>query len=87
VYKFDGDFVAHNTTDEEGASYGFSATFRSNAGVATEIGTDYTDETEDASMVTADIFVTQSGNNILFQVQGVVGKAIDWSLLSTYRKV
>lgn len=89
VYNFQGNFIGNDTTDGLGASYSFSACIRTDGATSTEIGVEYSNEFEDPAITAADIFVVAdgAGNNVLFQVQGIVAKTFDWSVLAIYRKV
>lgn len=87
VYFFEGDFIAYDTTDISGGVYGFQAAFRTTGAAAIEISTEYKDVFEEAVMTSSDIFVAASANNILFQVQGLAGKVVNWNLMFTYRLV
>lgn len=87
VYFIEGNIVAFNTTDTAGGAYAFTSAVRSTGAAGTEIGTEFKDLFEEVAMAASDIFVSASGNNILLQVQGVAGKAIDWNAFLTYRFV
>jgi len=87
VYFIDGDFIGFDITDTAGAGYGFSSAFRTTGAAATEISTEFKDLFEEAAMAASDIFVAASGNNIVFQVQGIAAKTINWSCLFTFRFV
>lgn len=87
VYTFSGDITAYDLTDIAGASYGVISGIRTSGAAAIEIGTQFNTNFEEASMVTASIDVTTSGNNVIFQVTGIAGKTIDWDALFNYRFV
>ena len=44
------------------------------------------DETviEDLAMITADVDMVASGNNLIIRVTGVAGLTIDWNVVATY---
>lgn len=87
VYTFSGDITAFDSTDTAGGSYGVISGIRTTGAAAVEIGTQFNTNFEEPAMVTADIDVTTSGNNVIFQVIGIAGKTIDWDALFTYRFV
>lgn len=87
VYTFTGDITAFDITDTAGASYGIISGIRTTGAAAVEIGTQFNTNFEEAAMITADIDVTTSGNNVIFTVTGVAGKTIDWDALFNYRFV
>lgn len=78
VYFIGGDITAFDITDSAGAGYSFNTVLKTDGVTATEIGTEYTTELEDLAMITADIFSTASGNNLLVQIQGVAATTIHW---------
>lgn len=87
VYTFAGDITAFDVTDTAGASYGITSGIRTTGAAATELGTQFNTNFEEAAMVTADVDVTVSGNNVIFQVTGIAAKTIDWDAFFTYRFV
>lgn len=87
VYTFNGDITAFDITDSAGASYGVISGVRTDGATATEIGTQFNTNFEEFAMITADIDVTVSANNVIFQVTGVAGKTIDWDAFFNYRFV
>ena len=87
TYMVFGNVQAFNASTPAGASYGFSGAFRTTGAAAVEIATEYHDEFEEAAFITADIFLSASGNNILLQVQGVAATSINWNSLLEYRMV
>ncbi len=87
VYSATGTVTAISTATGDGASYDFSTAVKTNGVTATEIGSEYPTEFSDASIITSDIFVNVSGNNMLLQVQGVVATTIHWDAYFTFRQV
>jgi hypothetical protein len=87
VYTFSGDITAFDSTDVAGASYGLISGIRTTGASAIEIGTQFNTNFEEAALITADVDVTVSGNNVVFTVTGVAGKTIDWDGLFNYRFV
>lgn len=88
VYSIQGTVTLRVQSTGDGASYDFYSGMKSVASIATEIGTEYPTTFEDASLVTADIFLVVDGaNNVLLQVQGVAGLTIHWDAVLTYRQV
>ena len=87
TYHVYGDAQAFNTTTPASGAYSFSGGFRTDGVTASELGVELHDEFEDATLVSADIFVSASGNNIILSVQGVAGLNINWNSLMEYRIV
>lgn len=82
-----GNVQGFNASTPAGGAYSFSGGYRTDGATATELGIEIHDEFEDAALVTADIFLSASGNNVIVQVQGVAGLSINWSCLLEYRQV
>ncbi len=82
-----GCVQAFNSSTPASGGYSFSGAFRTDGATGTELGIELHDEFEDPALVTADIFIVASGNNIVVQVQGVVGLSINWNSLLEYREV
>ena len=87
VYFIQGDFIGFDITDTAGGGYGFDSAFRTTGAAAVEISTEFKDLFEEAAMATSDVFVVASGNNVLFQVQGIAAKTIDWNCVFNFRFV
>lgn len=82
-----GNAQAFNSTTPQAGTYSFSGGFRTDGATATELGTEVHDEFEDPGLVTADIFISASGNNVLLQVQGVAATTLNWNSVLEYRQV
>lgn len=87
VYTFFGDITAFDSTDSAGASYGVTSGVRTTGSTAIEIGTQFDTNFEEMALINADVIVTVSGNDVIFEVIGIAGKTIDWDALFTYRFV
>lgn len=87
VYFFWGNVQAFNTTTPAGATYSFSGGFRTDTTSATEIGTEFADVFEEASMTSLNFFVEASSNNVVISVKGLAGQTINWNILLEYRRV
>jgi len=82
-----GDVQAFNSATPSSGAYSFSGGFRTDGITATELGTEVHDEFEDPVLVTADIFISATGNNVLLSVQGIAATSINWGALMEYRRV
>jgi len=82
-----GNIQAFNSTTPASGTYSFTGGYRTDGATATEIGTEFRDQFEDLALAASDVFVSVSGNNVLIQVQGVVGLNINWNSLIEYRRV
>lgn len=81
-----GCINAFNSSSPGGGAYSFSGGYRTDGATATELGTEFHDTFEDASLTGVDIFLNTTANNVLVQVQGI-GLSINWNALLEYRKV
>jgi hypothetical protein len=82
-----GNVQAFNSSTPSSAAYSFSGGYRTDGATATELGTEFHDTFQDATLSTSDIFLNVSGNDVLVQVQGVVALSINWNALLEFRKV
>jgi len=87
TYYVYGNIQAYDITTPSSAAYSFSGGYRSDGVSGTELGTEFHDTFQDFILNTSDITLTTSGNNILVQVQGVIGLTIHWNALLEYRRV
>lgn len=87
TYHVYGDVQAFNSSIPAGGAYSYSGGYRTDGATATELGIELHDEFEDSDLVTSEIYITTSGNNVLVQVQGVLATSINWSALLEYRRV
>jgi len=88
VYSISGIVTVRVPATGDGASYDFNSAFRTDGVTASEIGTEYPTNFEDAALATADITVLVDGaNNVLLRVQGVAATTINWDGYLTFRQV
>lgn len=89
VYTFDGFISGLYTGDLSGASYFFTVGARTDGATATVLGADFSTKFSDGLMDGTSVGVTQSGNNILFQVTGlpaVPATSVTWLSQATYSR-
>ncbi len=82
-----GNVQAFNSSTPAAGTYSFSGGFRTDGVTATELGTELHDEFEVPVLVSSDVFLSASGNNIILSVQGVAATNINWNALMEYRRV
>jgi len=87
TYYVYGSVQAFNSSTPASGSYSYSGGYRTSGAAATELGIELHDEFEDPAFITADIFLSSSGNNVLIQVQGVAGLSINWNAILEFRQV
>lgn len=86
TYYVFGNVQAFGTGPNAGA-YSYSGGYVTDGITATELGTEFHDTFETASMLLSDIFLNASANNCILTVQGLAGSRIDWNAIMEYRRV
>lgn len=84
IFGYTSGFIP---ASNQGGSYDYVVSARTDGVTATEIGSEFAITFEDAIMAPSDILATVSGNNVLIQVMGVVGTTIHWDSKFEYRQV
>lgn len=90
VYSVDGMITAYNITDGTGGSYPYQFAAHTTGTplfVGTELGSEFSNVFEPASMLAISVEVTISGNNLIVRVEGLAEKTINWDSFLTYRFV
>lgn len=87
TYYVFGNVQAFTSTGPAGGAYSFSGGYLTNGASATELGTEFHDTFQSAALLTSDIFLSPSGNNVVLTVQGVAGLTINWNSLLEFRQV
>lgn len=87
TYYVFGNVQAFTNTGPAGGAYSFSGGYLTNGATATELGTEFHDTFQSAALLTSDINLSASGNNVVLTVIGVVGLTIDWNSLLEFRQV
>lgn len=89
VFSFWGVFSGFITSapSNAGGTYFCDGSARTTGAAATEIGSDIDTIFEDVAMSASDVFFTVSGNNVVFQVQGIAATTINWRILFEYTLV
>ncbi len=86
VFTFDIQIASFNMTDVNGDGYFISGCVRTDGASATLCGTPDKIVNEEVAD-TADANMIVSGNNVIIQAQGIVGKTHHWRTLATYIEV
>lgn len=87
TYYVYGNVQAFTLTGPAGGAYSFSGGYLTDGATATELGTEFHDTFQSVALLTSDIFLSASGNNVVLTVQGVAGLTIDWNSLLEFRQV
>ncbi len=83
-YRFNFDVVGRETTTGDTVGYSVDGTAKTNAAVASLVATPFIDNDEDASLITANIDLVVSGNNVILQATGVAGTTITYKAVGLY---
>lgn len=87
TYYVWGCVQAFNASTPSGGAYSFSGGYVTDGATATELGTEFHDTFQSAALITSDIALSASGNNVNVTITGVVGLSINWNIILEYRKV
>ncbi len=86
VFTFDIQIACFNATDVNGDGYFISGSARTDGATATLCGTPDKIVNEEVAD-TADANMVVSGNSVIIQATGIVGKTHRWRVLATYIEV
>ena len=82
VVSFDVLVAGFNVTDNQAVGYSVFGTAITIGAVATVIPDPDKISNEQMGSITADVDLTQAGNNVLVQVTGIPGKVINWKAIA-----
>ncbi len=83
-YRFYFQITGRDTATGDGLGYSLEGTVKTNGAAATLVASPFTDNDEDASLLTASIDLVASANNAILQVTGVVGQTIAYRAVGSY---
>lgn len=83
-YRFNFDVIGRDTTTGDSVGYSVDGTAKTNGAAASLVATPFIDNDEDASLVTADMDLIASGNNIILRATGVAGQTITYKAVGLY---
>ncbi len=83
-YRFNFDVVGRDTTTGDTVGYSVDGTAKTNGATASLVATPFIDNDEDSSLITANIDLVVSGNNVILQVTGVTATTISYKTVGTY---
>jgi hypothetical protein len=87
AYYVYGNVQAYTATGPAAGTYSYSGGYLTDGATATELGTEFHDTFQSVSMLTSDISLSASGNNVIVTVTGVAGLSINWNIMLEYRQV
>jgi hypothetical protein len=83
-YRFNLDVVGRETTTGDTVGYSVEGTAKTNGVTASMVATPFIDNDEDASLITANIDLIASGNNVILRVSSAAGTTITYKAVGTY---
>ncbi len=83
-YRFNFDVIGRETTTGATVGYSVDGTAKTDGSTASLVATPFIDNDEDASLITANIDLVVSGNDVILQVTGVVGTTITYKAVGLY---
>ncbi len=84
AYNFELKVVGYTTTGPAATGFTVLGTMRTDGATATLVGTPDETVVEDISLITCDVNMVASGNNLLIQAVGVAGLTISWNTVAQY---
>lgn len=87
TYYVYGNVEAYEAGTPSGGAYSFSGGYLTDGVTSSELGTEFHDTFQSAALLTSDISLSASGNNVIVTVIGVIGLTINWNALLEYRQV
>lgn len=84
AYRFDFQITGRDTSTNDCVGYTMFASAKTDGSVSTIVASPFTDNDEDASLISASLSLVTSGNDIIVRVTGVVGQTINYKGVGTY---
>ena len=83
-YRFTFNIAGRDTVSGDSVGYSLEGTVKTDGATASVVATPFTDNDEDASLLTASIDLVSSVNNAILQVTGVTAKTIVYKSVGNY---
>lgn len=83
-YNFELKVVGFDAVTPSATGFTVIGTMRTTGAAATLVGTPDETVVEDIAMLTCDVDMVVSGNNLIIRTTGVAGLTIDWNTVATY---
>ena len=84
AYNVEAKFIGFNASTPASTGYTVLGTVRTTGAAGALDGVPDETPIEHVALITSDVNLVISGNDLLFQVVGVAGLTINWSVLATY---
>jgi len=84
AFNFELKVVGFDSATPSATGFTILGTMRTSGAAATLVGTPDETVIENAAMLTCDVDMVASGNNLIIRSTGVAGLTISWNVVSTY---
>lgn len=84
AYNFELKVVGYDAVTPSATGFTIIGTMRTTGAAAAIVGTPDETVVEDVAMITCDVDMVASGNNLIIRSLGVAGLTINWNVVSTY---
>jgi len=84
AYTFSIDTIGFDAVTPSATGFKIQGTMRTDGATATLVGVPDETVIEDVGMLSADVSMVASGNNLIIRVLGVAGLTINWNTVSLY---
>lgn len=84
AFNFEIKVIGFDSATPSATGFTILGTMRTTGVAAALVGTPDETVVEDVAMISADVDMVASGNNLIIRVTGVAGLSISWNTVSTY---
>lgn len=84
AYNFELKVIGFDAVTPSATGFTILGTMRTSGAAATLVGTPDETVVEDVAMITADVDMVASGNNLIIRSTGVAGLTINWNVFALY---
>jgi hypothetical protein len=84
AYNFELKVIGFDAVTPSATGFTTLGTMRTTGAAATLVATPDETVVEDVAMISADVDMVASANNLIIRVTGVAGLTIDWNVVATY---
>lgn len=84
AYNFELKVIGFDSSTPAASGFTVLGTMRTSGAAATIVGSPDETVIEDVAMITCDVDMVASGNNLIIRVTGVAGLTIDWNVVAIY---
>jgi hypothetical protein len=84
AYNFELKVIGFDAVSPSATGFTILGTMRTSGAAAALVGTPDETVVEDIAMLTSDVDMVASGNNLIIRSTGVLGLSINWNVVATY---